>query len=263
MKKLILASLVATTMTGATYAEEKQELADMSDPMAVFTSVGAGYTDKGLNLKYTQAFDSGNPTQMALRAIEVKGIGGDAIGWSEDATDSVSELRFRDFRVDMANGRGGQVDLNWNIEAQQGTASYSLMQALPKIGPVQFFPLAGVGFAVGEELSLEGSHGEAELRDRIDMHGTFYIAGMYAKLEITDKIWLNYNPMYMGTMSGSDAFKNSYFLGDDTVLNHEFIASYQVNPRLNFRYFANWNNSDQKSGSFDKGDHRIEFNYQL
>jgi len=76
---------------------------------------------------------------------------------------------------------------------------------------------------------------------------------------VTENIWLNYNPMYMGTVSGSTAFQDSYMDGGDTVLLHEFAASYQINPRANVRYFANWN----ENNNFADGDHRVEFNYQF
>ena len=71
---------------------------------------------------------------------------------------------------------------------------------------------------------------------------------------------LNYNPFYLSTLSGSNNYKdNAYGIGNDSILLHEFAASYQINPRLNIRYFANWN----ENVDFSDGDHRIEFNYQL
>ncbi|MCW1891303.1 hypothetical protein OK016_27620 [Vibrio chagasii] len=49
------------------------------------------------------------------------------------------------------------------------------------------------------------------------MHGTFYVAGMCTrKLKLQTKIWLN-NPMYMGTISGSDTYKNGAFYDDDSI----------------------------------------------
>ncbi len=160
----------------------------------------------------------------------------------------------------MTNGRGAQVDVNLGFtdRGTQGTASYSFIQALPKMGPINLYPLAGMGVAFGE--SLDGSGvGEAQAQDRWDLHGTFYVAGLYGKLDITDNIWLNYNPMYTGTMSGSDAFKNHGMDGDDSVFLHEAALSYQINPRTNVRYFANWT----ENTNYANGDHRIEVNYQF
>ncbi|WP_164684032.1 hypothetical protein [Vibrio maerlii] len=251
-------------VSAATFADDSVQ--DMSDPLAVYTQAGAGYSDKGLNLKFGQTYDTGSDTTMGMNVLEVKGIAGDAIGFRDNdkakfgsVDDSIDSVRFRNFTVDLTNGRGAQVDLNYNFDKNQGSASYSFIQALPKFGPVNLYPLAGLGLAAGDPLADPSREGEAQLRDRFDMHGTFYVAGMYAKVEITDKIWLNYNPMYMGTISGSDVYKDNGFAGDDSIMTHEFAVSYQINPRLNVRYFANWD----EDVDFDDGDHRIEFNYQF
>ncbi|EJG0294011.1 hypothetical protein DFX41_RS24350, partial [Vibrio parahaemolyticus] len=54
-------------------------------------------------------------------------------------------------------------------------------------------------------------------------------------------------------------YKDTYYAGEDNILTHEFALSYQINPRTNIRYFANWN----EHVNFGDGDHRIEFNYQF
>ncbi|MEZ8226551.1 hypothetical protein AB6C43_21205 [Vibrio splendidus] len=254
-------SLTPLFLVSVAFAEEA-EIQDMSDPLAVYTQGGFGYTDKGLNLKIGQTYGTGSDTTMGMNVFEVKGIAGEAIGWNNrGADDSIDSIRFRNFGVDLTNGRGTQVDMSWDFDSNQGSASYSFIQALPQMGMFNFYPLAGVGVAAGEEL-VEGSGGNLDadqLRDRYNMHGTFYVAGMYAKMQLTDKIWLNYNPMYLGTMSGSSTFKDYGFEGSDSVLAHEFAASYQINPRANVRYFANWT----ENTSIEDGDHRIEFNYQF
>ncbi|TOA32346.1 hypothetical protein CGK30_16335, partial [Vibrio parahaemolyticus] len=61
------------------------------------------------------------------------------------------------------------------------------------------------------------------------------------------------------TLSGSSQYKDAYYAGEDNILTHEFALSYQINPRANIRYFANWN----EHVNFGDGDHRIEFNYQF
>lgn len=97
------------------------------------------------------------------------------------------------------------------------------------------------------------------MQDRWDMHDTFYVVGLYGKVEVTDKIWLNYNPMYQGTVSGSDSYKDFCMQGDSNVFMHEAAISYQISPVANVRYFANWS----ENSNFSDGDHRIEFNYQF
>ncbi|UPW19456.1 hypothetical protein M0C34_04025 [Agarivorans sp. TSD2052] len=258
-KAVIAVSLAVALSTSFVQAEA--ELQDMSDPLAIYTQFGLGYTDKGLNLKVGESYDTGNPDTMAMNVLEVKGFAGDMLGWSNrDTDDSIDSIRYRNFNVDMVNGRGGQVDVNLGFTdtGTQGTASYSLIQALPKMGPVNLYPLVGLGVAFGESFDTE-RQGDLQAQNRWDLHGTFYVAGLYGKLEITDKIWLNYNPMYMGALTGSDAFKQSGIQGDDTMLHHEAALSYQINDRTNVRYFANWT----EQTNYTNGDHRIEVNYQF
>ncbi|MGR5251990.1 hypothetical protein ACPV5S_07245 [Vibrio astriarenae] len=272
-KKVIALSAVAAVSFNAAADEELQ---DMSDPLAVYTQAGIGYTDKGLNLKVGQAYDTGNPVTMGMHVLELKGFMGEDLGWNGDARkgndNSVDSFRYRHFGVDLTNGRGSQIDVNMNFQTYgmkddysrgetgtQGSASYSFIQALPKMGPVNLYPLAGVGVAFGDSFEADRA-GDAQAQDRWDIHGTFYVVGMYGKLEITDKIWLNYNPMYLGTMSGSDFYKsNTFGLDNDTVFAHEAAISYQINPRSNIRYFANWT----EHTDFADGDHRVEYNYQF
>jgi len=255
---LILATLSVTSLS---YAQES-EIQDMSDPLAVYTQAGFGYTDKGLNVKLGQTYDTGNDSTMGMNVLEIKGFGGEALGWSNrNSDDSIDSIRFRNFSVDLTNGRGAQVDMNWDFDRNQGSASYSFIQALPQLGMFNFYPLAGLGIAAGEELdgTTGGDLDANQVRDRYNLHGTFYVAGMYAKMQMTEKIWLNYNPMYMGTISGSSTYKDTGFQQDDSIMTHEFSIGYQLMPRANVRYFANWS----ENTNYNDGDHRIEFNYQF
>jgi hypothetical protein len=260
MKKSLL-FVCPLALSFSVVAETEKELQDMSDPLAVYTQAGIGYTDKGLNLKVGQTYDTGSDTTMGMNIIEIKGFAGDTLGWGGSARsnndDSIDSLRFRNFGVDLTNGRGSQVDVNLAFTdglGTQGSASYSFIQALPKLGPVNLYPLAGAGVAIGE--TFDTDRADAQAQDRWDLHGTFYVVGMYSKVDVTDKIWFNYNPMYMDSVSGSDTYKNEVL---DGTLLHEAAVSYQINPRTNVRYFANWN--DEKS--FADGDHRVEVNYQF
>lgn len=224
---------------------------DMSDPLAVYTQAGFGITDKGLNVKLGQAYDTGSDTSMAMNLLEIQGVLGEALGWNNNpSTDNaVDSLRFRNFGIDMTNGRGAQIDISWNLDSKTGTASYSLIQALPAMGPVQFYPLAGLGLAVREDKV-----------DGYEIPGSFGLVGLYSKVTITDNIWLNYNPFFFSTLGGSQVYQNNaYGLKKDTMMTHELIASYQLNPRQNFRFFANWTETVQ----FEDGDFRVEFNQQF
>lgn len=258
---LSILSLLVTTSFGALAEDQQTEVQDMSDPLAVFTQGGFGVTDKGLNLKMGQTYDSGKENVAAMNVFELKGIGGDLMGIRDNdkplygnVDDSIDSFRLRNFQANIKNGQGRQLDLTYDVDKDELNASYSILQALPKIGGfLNLYPLAGAGVTVANDYNNDGADNGYEIP------GTFTVVGMYAKIALTDKIWINYNPMYMHTLSGSDQYKDGYFAGDNNILNHEFAISYQITPRSNVRYFANWN----EKVDFADGDHRIEYNYQF
>lgn len=227
-----------------------QEFQDMSDPLAVYSQAGIGATNSGLNFKFGQAYDTNNESTMAMHVFEVKGLGAEALGLS--GNDSFDSFRYRHFNINLENGVGTQVDVNWDFNYQLGSTSYSLIQALPPIGNVQLYPLAGLGLnvadvdsslIVGEEEGV-GSIGYA-------IPSSFGLLGVYSKIEVTDNIWLNYNPMYTTQLGGAELFNSLY------GWQHEIIASYQLDKKSNVRAF--WNFGEALDGT----DFRIEYNYQF
>ncbi|KOO15537.1 hypothetical protein AKJ18_07745 [Vibrio xuii] len=216
-----------------------EEVQDMSDPLAVYTQAGIGWTTKGVNIKLGQAYDTGNEDTMAQHILELKGIGGELFGTMDHANDSVDSVRYRHFHVDTTNGRGNQIDLNWNFDLGAGSASYSLIQALPKFGVVQLYPLAGIGMIVDESGS------------GYTVPASFGLVGMYGKVELTDSIWLNYNPMYTSQLGGNEGYDESFGLA------HEAAIGYQITPRHNVRAFWNWGET------LDDTDFRVEMNIQF
>ncbi|MCG9702456.1 hypothetical protein L1D19_20520 [Vibrio natriegens] len=254
----VISAILVNSSSVYAHSNNSEELQDMSDPLAVYTQAGIGFTDKGVNLKMGQTYHPSQPGRMAQNVIEIKGIGGDMLGIRDNnnrlyskVDDSIDSFRFRNFQVESTKGFGRQLDLNFDVDNDTLDASYSFIQALPKFGPLQLFPLAGAGVTIANNYSHDDTGYE--------IPGTFTVIGMYSKIELTDKVWINYNPMYMHTLSGSSDYKSGYYAGDDNILTHEFSLSYQFNPRANIRYFADWN----KNSNFDDGDHRIEFNYQF
>ncbi|WP_041521720.1 hypothetical protein [Gilvimarinus agarilyticus] len=261
--KLISQASVVAILGLSVTAVAEDEVQDMSDPLAIYTQVGAGITDKGINLKVGQSYDTGDPATAGMNLIEVKGIYGDALGWLSDSktTDSVDSFRFRNFTVDLTQGRGTQIDatvsLKQNLVAEKSAdISYGIMQALPKMGRFNLYPLVGVGTSMGENVIED----DGSIDSGYSIMGFYGLAGMYAKFAVTDKIWINYNPFWLTTISGSDNYEDNYYgLDNSDILTHEFALSYQITPRFNVRYFANWN----ENVDFVDGDQRIEFNYQL
>lgn len=263
MKSVTITFALSALAVSLNTAAEEKEVQDMSDPLAIYTQVGAGATDKGINLKVGQSYDTGSETTAAMNIIEVKGILGEALGWiSDDRTsDSIDSFRFRNFTTDLTNGRATQIDMNYSlnpnlVSQERADISYSLIQALPKYGVLNLYPLAGVGTSIGDD-ALED---DGSIDSGYSIMGVYGLIGMYSKVAITDKLWLNYNPFWLTTIGGSDTYKDNYYgVDENNLLTHEFAVSYQFTPRFNLRYFANWN----ENLDFFDGDHRIEFNYQL
>ena len=267
MKKNILLPLaLVTALTSGVMATEdtntSKKLQDMSDPLAVFTQAGLGFTDKGLNVKIGKAYDSGVPNTMAMNVIEIQGIAGDTLGYrGEQDGDSIDSIRFRNFSVNTKNGRGAQVDASWNFNTKSGSVSYALIQALPKVSIFQFYPLAGLGVVAvnGVDQNTTG-WADAHSPSGLSIPGAYATLGMYSKITLTKNIWINYNPVWLTSIAGSDAYKdNAYGQGNSAIFTHEVAVSYQITPRFNVRYFGNW--SDEVD--FLDGGQRIEFNYQL
>jgi len=249
-------------MDAAAETAKDDGLADMSDPLAVFSMAGVGVTNRGINLKLAKSYDTGSPDKMAMNLIEVKGIFSDTLGWEDystnpfkDPTDGVDSIRVRNLSVNPNTGTGAQIDLTYDLNNEAGALSYSILQALPAWGKFNLFPLAGAGLAVANNALQD----DGTIASGYSVPGVFATVGMYGKYTVTDKIWLNYNPIWNTTLSGSDLYKDHGFFGHSSVLLHEAIISYQINPRTNIRYFANWN----EYVDISNGDHRIEMNYQF
>jgi len=234
-----------------------EALEDMSDPLAVYTRAGIGVTNRGINLKFGLEYKTDDVNKNSMHVIEIKGIGGDAIGWDGDyiRSNSVDSLRYRNLSVDKTNGRGTQIDLTYNRHSESGTLSYSLLQGLPKWHGFNFYPLLGAGLSYANNaLQDDGS-----IQSGLSVPGAFAVVGMYGKYTVNDHIWLNYNPFWSTGLIGSDLFMDHGFEGHSSVLTHEATVSYKLSPRSNIRYYANWS----EYIDFDDGAHRIEYNYQF
>ena len=116
-------------------AESPQEkLEDMSDPLAVYTRVGAGLTNLGVNLKVGVDYDTDKDSTTAMHVLEMKGALGDTLGWGDDdlRDNSIDNFRYRNFVLNKTNGRGTQIDINYVFDEsylakQSGDISYSFL----------------------------------------------------------------------------------------------------------------------------------------
>lgn len=262
----VSASLMAVSLaigSSCSFAEEEREIQDMSDPLAVYTLVGGGWTNKGLYINLGKFYDPDIPNTMAMHQLEFQGLLGEQIGWDSNDVkdDSLDTIRYRNFKVNTENGRGAQIDLFLNLKEsafaeETVTASYGIIQALPKLWRFNFYPLAGAGVAAGHDVLEE----DGDIDSGVSLGGVFGLVGMYSKFTITDKMWINFNPFYNIAAIGSSEYEdNAYGIDNRDILLWEAVLSYQFTPRFNLRAFSNW--SDEVD--YMDGDHRIEFNYQL
>ncbi|CAK1735177.1 exported hypothetical protein [Vibrio crassostreae] len=128
MKKMQFVTFPLLLIAPFVIAEESVQ--DMSDPLAIYTQAGVGFTNHGINLKVGATYNTGVSTEVGMNIFEVKGFAGDSAGWSSsrERNNSIDSIRYRNFEVDLTNGRGSQVDINYatatNLGAQEiGTMS--------------------------------------------------------------------------------------------------------------------------------------------
>lgn len=236
---------------------ETSDLKDMSDPLAVYTRAAVGVTNRGINIKIGIESKGGDADKALMNVLEIKGVGGDAIGWDGDyiRSNSVDSLRYRYFSLNKKNGRGSQLDVTYDRHQESGVVSYSFLQGLPKWKNFSLYPLAGAGLAYANNaLQDDGS-----TQSGLSVPGALAVVGMYGKYTVNETIWLNYNPFWSVGLVGSDIFMDDGFEGHSSVLTHEVSVSYKLSSRSNVRYFANWS----QYTNFKDGGHRIEYNYQF
>ena len=94
----------------------------LSDPLAVYTRASAGVSNRGINLKFGIESKGGDSDKALMNVLEIKGIGGDAIGWDGDCirSNSVDSLRYRYFSLNKKNGRDSQVDVTYDLHQESG-----------------------------------------------------------------------------------------------------------------------------------------------
>lgn len=258
LQTALLGFLTVPLFSTAAFAKE-QEVQDMSDPLAVYTQVGGSYGTNGINFKLGKTLDTGSPTDMSMILFEVKSMLGEhtkdegSSAMNPDmANDGISELRFRKFDVDMTNGRGISMDVIHNFDSNSGTASIGMIQALPKVGFWQAFPIIAAGVQYNDG-SMHAADGEST-----GLHSDFAFASftLYNKFQLTDTIWANYNPVYTQAIFGDQLYTDN--LRGSDGLTHEFVLSWQMTPKQNFRL---WYNTTQNN--FSDGDFRLEYNQQF
>ena len=259
MIKRVLPLVILLTFSTSLIAQnnETEVLEDMSDPLAVYTRAGLGVSNRGINIKMGLEYKSDDVNKQNMHILEIKGIGGEAIGWDGgyERSNSIDSVRYRNVSLNKIDKRGTQIDITYDSHSESGIVSYSILQGLPKWWNFNLYPLAGLGLAYANNALQD----DGTTQSGFSIPGVLAVVGLYGKYTLTDNIWINYNPFWTVGLAGSDNFKEQGIEGHSSVLTHEAALSYKLNPRSNIRYFANWS----EYTSYSDGMHRIEYNYQF
>ncbi|MCJ2376053.1 hypothetical protein LNL84_04320 [Vibrio sp. ZSDZ34] len=130
----IKVATIASALSVVFNTSVAEEYQDMSDPLSVYSQAGIGATNKGLNFKFGQAYDTNNESTMAMHILEAKGFSADTLGLK--GNDGFDSLRYRHFNVNMQNGIGSQVDINWDFNQKLGSVNVGIVQVSPLSKPV-------------------------------------------------------------------------------------------------------------------------------
>ncbi|WP_051303040.1 hypothetical protein [Psychromonas aquimarina] len=237
MKKQFGTSLIVagcTLFTSIAYADNAQpeEVADMSDPTAVYSSAGIGYSNKGANIKFGLQLPSKAENSAHMITVDVK-EGGDII-------------RGRYFNVNLKTGFAGSIDANYDTNTETAHVSFGALQTIPLSEKLTIYPGLYAGVMIGDDVDEFGKV------NGVSISAMTATAQMYSKYNITDKLWINLNPAYTTSLYGVET----------GVFDLETAVSYQITPRFNARLF---HNNNMKVGNYNEELYesitRLEFNY--
>jgi len=213
-------------------ATEQEEVADMSDPTAVYTSVGLGYGNKGYNAKIGLQLPDAGDGSAHMISLEVK-EGGDT-------------FRGRYFKVDTTSGFASSLDASYDQLTGTAHVSAGALQTIPLTERLVIYPGLYLGGMIGDQENLRGQ------TTGVDLLAITATAQLYSKFQITEQMWLNLNPAYTTSLYGIESNK----------FDVEVAVGYQFTPVFNTRIF---HNNNVGVGNYDEVNYesvtRIEFNY--
>ncbi|WP_244230739.1 hypothetical protein [Vibrio ouci] len=236
MKKTTAAALIigSFAILAILPAIAEESSPDMSDPTAVYTSVGAGYGTKGHNLKLgIQLPDSGEGSAHMI-SLESK-EGGDT-------------YRGRYFKLNTTTGFASSIDANYNRLTGVAQVSAGGLQTIPITDQFTIYPSLYLGTMIANERNDAGD------KVGVDFPAITATALLYTKYQFTENVWLNVNPSFTSSVYGSKT----------DVFDLEASLGYQFTPVLNMRLF---HNNNMSVGTYNDDTYesvtRLEFNYAL
>lgn len=260
--------------------------ADMSDPTAAYTAVGAGYGNEGLNLRFMYMSSDPSASQKTGYLLEIKDVtnkeGGDPkfagyLGQKDERSNL--NYRFRWATINTENGLGGMLDMALFDHPFFG------MTAIPQVGGVATLPLTKniylwpvilVGGAVAEDNShyaadvieqqlnqmLPGAGDQLDQLGKtsssgVDWLSTIYSFKTYARYKFSEQLWLLTAYTYTEELSGKswhDDIKDDGLQLSSEQL--EVILGYQITAKQNLRF-----NYHHFSGNGGADKVWVEYNY--
>ena len=277
MKKSILTLAVLASMSSlAVTAAETTDAPDMSDPTAVYTTVGLSYGNAGLDFKGMLMLSS-TATQKTGVIFEAKNMLDEDSYHSPDfnqgmagilggATKEVSSRSYR-LRWGTINTTNG---LGWSIDAINAEhPAYGQMTAI-QTGPnvtipigdnFLIWPIAYVGGVIVEDTGVEGNFITGK-PDKVSSDGvniaSAIVTGMvYARYAFTDQLWALGSYSYTTDIQGK-SWSDDVLDGGLQMANskYDLTIGYQVTPTQNITLIYR---GDDGEGSDDS--YAVGYNY--
>lgn len=249
MKKQIIATLItaATLSTGA-----------MANEYNISTGVATG-TD-GLN--FNVELDRNDDTAMSFYRLDAKGVYGEALGWNSDDNqdDSIDTLRVRMGEIHNDSKMGMYMDAEYDRDIERLDASAGIIGEI-KTKQLTIRPFATFGLVAQNTIE---SIGPAEVEAGYTIPGTYATVGAYTEYQVTERVSVQYNPLWKTAVSGKSHHTEHGFIdnkdkGHGSILINEFAIAYKINTQVKLQYVAEW---DQHT-SLSDGEQMIELKYQF
>lgn len=288
-KQLFALSAMAALTSGVALAAEED--ADMSDPTAAYSAIGAGYGNEGMNLRFMYMSSDPDSPQKTGYLIEVNDVtnkeGGDPkfAGYPRPnepmPKDEVNNLnyRLRWGTINTENGLGGMLDAvlkDHPFFGMMAVAQVGGVATIPVTEDFYLWPVILIGGAIAEDNSHYAADvieqqldqlmpGAGQQLDRlgktsssgVDWLSTVYSLKTYGRYKFTEKLWLLGSFTYTEELSGKswhDKIEDGGLQISTEQL--ELTLGYQIttkqNLRLNYHHF---------SGKGGKDKVWVEYNY--
>ncbi|MCL1094679.1 hypothetical protein [Shewanella kaireitica] len=250
---ILLASLVSSSAFAADVAQSST------------LATGIGFDNYGAKVKVQ--YNSESADSISKSIIEIKGVAGDSLGWVDKdqgiADNSIDSVRIRMFNNDKGSGLGSYFDANYDVNSQALDASANASW-LYQNDRIKIVPYIGLGLTI--ENGYIGAVPNPETGEMTPaagyvegytLPGAYAEVGVYAEVQLVDKLTFMYNPEWRSSIGGKDSYVDTYYNGESNIFHNELRLTYQINKHFDIQYSSEWN-AEQGYSDAVRG---IEFNY--